>query len=435
MDFREHVDLNDMSPFQVIAVVLCIVGGIIAGFAILILPFTAPAIADSWNLPQDQLGVLLSASLLGMTVGAVSIAPAADRIGRRNILLISMSLITVGLLLSGFADDANTLGLARVITGLGIGGSLASYNTLIAEYSSNKRRDLAIGIFISGGGLAGILGGAVVAFFVARFDWSAAFLFGATVSALMTLSLVIWLPESVDYLLTRRPKNALGRINSLMGRLHLPAMDALPEAVGESQSCGSIWIILSGSHLLKTMLIWVSIFMVFTGFYFVTSWTPKLLVDAGWTLQQAIFANVAISLGGLASGFAFGYLSQAIGYRWTIRWVLAGTALFCLLFGLIGDELSLRFILPVALGLFLFGTLVSQYALLPRLYETTIRNTGSGWATGVGRLGGIAAPYVAGKMLASGWQGFDLYFVYAVAFAVSLVAVSLIWSAAARDED
>jgi benzoate transport len=428
MNYREQIDEMSMSPFQVTAVTLCIVGGIIAGFAILILPFTAPAIAESWNLPPDELGLLLSASLLGMTVGAVVIAPAADRVGRRNILLISMILITIGLLLSGFSKDANTLAVARVLTGLGIGGSLASYNTLIAEYASNRRRDLAIGIFISGGGLAGILGGAVVAFFVELYDWNAAFIFGAVVSALMTLSLAVWLPESVDYLLTRRPENALERINRLMRRMHLSPMESLPDTSADAGTGSNIRIILSRSYLLKTLLMWVSIFMVFTGFYFITSWTPKLLVDAGWTLRQAIFANVVISIGGLASGFGFGYLSHTIGYRSTIRWVLIGTALCFVLFGLAGDDLSLRFMLPLLIGVFLFATLISQYALLPRLYETTIRNTGTGWATGVGRLGAVAAPYIAGKMLAAGWQAFNLYFVYAISYLVSVAAVSLIWA-------
>lgn len=427
MNYREQIDQNDMSPFQVTAVVICILAGIVAGFAILILPFTAPAIAESWNLPPDRLGALLSASLVGMMLGAIVIAPFADRIGRRKVLLFSMTLVTLGLLYSGFAGDATRLMIARLMTGLGIGGSLASINTLIAEYCSNKWRDLAIGIYISGGALAGILGGALTAYLVAHFDWSAAFVFGGLVSGLMTLGLALWMPESVDYLLTRRPGNALERINKLLGKMHIAAMDALPNASEEAGEAGNIWIIFSRPYLLKSFLMWLSVFMVFTGFYFIMSWTPKLLVDAGWTLQQAIFATIVINIGGVLSGFGFGYLSPRIGYRWTIRGFLIFTCVFVLLFGWAGDDYSLRFVLPIFLGFFLFGTLTSQYSLLPRLYPTTIRNTGTGWATGIGRLGGMAAPYVAGQMLAAGWAGFDLYYVYAVTSLISLVAVSFIW--------
>jgi benzoate transport len=427
MNFREQIDHNDMSPFQVTAVVVCILAGIIVGFAILILPFTAPAIADSWSLPHDRLGTLLSASLAGMMIGAIVIAPFADRIGRRKTLLFSMTLITLGLLYSGYAGDANTLMIARLLTGLGVGGSAASINTLIAEYCSNKWRDLAIGIFISGGALSGILGGALTAYVVANYDWSAAFVFGAIVSALMTISLVIWLPESVDFLLTRRPDNALQRINKLLKKMRLAAIDTLPDVSNESGENESIWIIFSKPYLLKSVFMWISIFAVFTGFYFITSWTPKLLVDAGWTLQQAIFATVVIKVGGVFSGLGFGYMSQRIGYRQAIRGVLIFTCVFFVLFGLAGDDYSLRFMLPLFLGFFLFGTLITQYALLPRVYETSIRNTGTGWATGIGRFGAMAAPYIAGQMLAAGWDGMDLYFVYAVTYLVSLIAVSVIW--------
>lgn len=313
MNFRELIVQNDMPPLQVTAVVPCILGGITAGFESLVLPSTAPAMAASWSLPPDRLGTLFSASLLGRTPGAVVIAPAADGVRRKNVLLFSMSLITIELLFSGFANDAKTLMTARLIAGLGIGGSLASYNTLIVKHASNKRRDLAIGIFVSGGGLAGILGGAVIAFFVAHYDWSAAFVFGAGVTALMTLSLAIWLPESVDYLLTRRPRNTLQCINKLLGRMHLPAMQAVPEIAAEARTTGGIWTILSKSYLLKTILIWISIFMVFAGFCFIIGWTPKLLVDAGWTSPQVILANVVTSIGGLVLGFGIGFLSQSIG--------------------------------------------------------------------------------------------------------------------------
>ena len=251
-----------MSPFQVTTVSFCILAGLIAGFSILILPFTAPAISTGWGLSPDQLGTLLSASLFGMMMGALLIAPKADKTGRRTVILFSMTLITFGLFVSAFTRNVQTLMIARLITGLGIGGSLASINTLISEYCSIKRRDLAIGIFVSCGALSGILGGAVTAFFIVRFDWSAAFLFGASVSALTTISLALWLPESVHYLLGRRPDNALKRINELLEKMRIEPMDAMPEVATSSDKTHNFRIIFSAPYLVKTVLMWVSIVMV-----------------------------------------------------------------------------------------------------------------------------------------------------------------------------
>ena len=164
----------------------------VTGFSILILPFTSPAIAEYWQLPPDTLGTLLSASLVGMMLGALFIAPVADKLGRRGVLIVCMSLISAGLLLSALAAEKNMLMAARVVTGLGAGGSLAGFNTLVAEFSSNKWRDLGIGFLISIGSISGVLCGIVTAYFVANYDWRAAFVFGGLFAGFVTVGLAIW---------------------------------------------------------------------------------------------------------------------------------------------------------------------------------------------------------------------------------------------------
>jgi benzoate transport len=430
-DIRKLIDDGEMSTFQVVTIILCVFGNLVTGFAILILPFTSPAIAEYWQLPPDVLGTLLSASLLGMMVGALFIAPTADRVGRRGVLIFCMVLITAGLLFSAYATDANMLMIARVITGLGTGGSLAGFNTLVAEYSSNKWRDLGIGFLISVGSLSGVLGGAVTAYFVSSYDWQAAFAFGAVLAGLMTLGLVLRLPESVDYLLARRPTGALTHINKLLARMNLAGIEELPEVrQTDSGRPPGIRTLFSNTRIATSILSWVAMLSMLMGFYFVTSWTPKLLVDAGWTIQESIMGNILINAGGAFAGIGFGYASRYFGYRAAVCLALIFVSLLFVVFGFFGADQSLRFILAPTLGFFVYGAIVSQYALLPRIYEPAIRNTGTGWATGVGRLGAIAAPWLAGQMLAAGWDGMDLYFVFALTFLVSLAAVIGIWKLA-----
>ena len=425
---RQAIDQNPMSTFQVVAVTLCVVGNMVTGFSILILPFTSPAIAEYWQLPPDILGTLLSASLVGMMLGALFIAPMADKLGRRGVLIVCMSLITAGLLLSALAGDKNMLMAARVVTGLGAGGSLAGFNTLVAEYSSNKWRDLGIGFLISIGSISGVLGGIVTAYFVANYDWRAAFVFGGLFAGFVTVGLAMWLPESADYLLARRPGNALDRINSLLDRMRIPTVSQLPEVQQfDSGKPGGIGALFTRSRIAISVLSWIAMLAMLMGFYFITSWTPKILVDAGWTMQESIMANILINAGGAFAGIGFGYASRFLGYRSAIYLALLLVSLLFVVFGFFGSNPSFRFVLAPTLGFFVYGAIVSQYALLPRIYESAIRNTGTGWATGVGRLGAIAAPYLAGKMLAAGWDGMDLYFVFSLTFIVSLAAVIGIW--------
>lgn len=427
MDIKQLISERDMSGFQTVTVSLCILGNLVGGFAILILPFTSPAIAESWQLTHEELGTLFSASLLGMMLGSLFIAPVADKIGRRSIVIFSMTLISIGLLFSAFTTGGTSLMWARLFTGLGIGGSIASFNTMAHEYSSKKRHDLIIGLVVAIGGVSGIAGGVVTSYFITNYDWQAVFIFGGVFSAIITLTQFILLPESVDYLLVRRPEDALERINRLLTKMKYETISVLPEIDTSKVITSSTSMIFSNQYLLKTIFMWISILSMFMGFYFITSWTPKLLVDAGWTIQQSILANIIINAGGVVAGFGFGIISQYIGYRWAIRIVLLLSSGFFVLFGLFGTDWSFRFILPSLLGFFLYGSLIAQYALLPRIYETAIRNTGTGWAAGVGRLGAIAGPYFAGLLLASGWNGFNLYFLYAGCFILSMIAVSVIW--------
>jgi benzoate transport len=428
IEIRQTIDESQMSTFQIVTVILCVFGNLVTGFSILILPFTSPAIADYWQLSPDALGTLLSASLLGMMFGAMFIAPLADKLGRRRILIVCMSLITVGLLLSGLASDSNMLMAARVVTGLGAGGSLAGFNTLVAEYSSDKWRDLGIGFLISIGSISGVLGGAVTAYFVAHYEWRAAFVFGGLLAGIVMVGIEIRLPESVDYLLARRPDDALNRINKLLHKMGISILVDMPKIQQtDPGKVPGIRALFSRSSFAISLLSWVAMLAMLMGFYFITSWTPKILVDAGWTIQESIMANILINAGGALAGLGFGYASRFLGYRSAICLALILVTVLFVIFGFFGADQSFRFILAPTLGFFVYGAIVSQYALLPRIYEPAIRNTGTGWATGVGRLGAIAAPYLAGKMLAAGWDGMDLYFVFALTFLVSLAAVIGIW--------
>jgi len=431
--FREVIDHSDMENFQIRTVIICLIGSVITGLSILLLPFTAPAIAENWNLDPATLGTLLSSTLIGMTIGSFILGPIADVYGRRSVLIFCMLLMTIGFFYSAYAPDTASLMIARVITGLGIGGSLPCYNTLVAEYSSLKRRDLCIGLIVTSGALSGIIGGTASAYLIDAYDWRTAFK-AAGILALVTIPIiVIWLPESVDYLLTKRKSDTLNKINVLLKKMQHKTIDELPEVSKEKNDKQGFKVLLSKSLFLRTILMWISCLMVFTSFYFCTSWIPKLLVNEGWELSKAIYAMVLMNVGGLGSGVIFGVIATRFSYRVSIAFVLTGAIIMFILFGYLGSNQALIYVMPLLLGVFVFSTLTSQYALLPRLYEPSIRNTGTGWALAVGKLGAISGPYFAGVLLSRGWESFSLFYLFSLTYACALVIVLLIWRLERRD--
>jgi MFS family permease len=63
------------------------------------------------------------------------------------------------------------------------------------------------------------------------------------------------------------------------------------------------------------------------------------------------------------------------------------------------------------------------YAFAPATYPATVRTTGLGWAIGMGRIGAIVAPLMAGVLLDGGWQPPNLYYAFALPLVAAFLAV------------
>ena len=144
MSPQEIIDQQPMSRMQIVAVIMCICIFALDGFDVLAISFAAPGIAAEWNVDRAALGVILAMELIGMGVGSVILGNLADRIGRRPVSLVCLTIMSLGMFLAGTANDVTTLSAYRLLTGFGIGGMLATANAMVAEYSNIRRRNLAV---------------------------------------------------------------------------------------------------------------------------------------------------------------------------------------------------------------------------------------------------------------------------------------------------
>ena len=132
-----------MSRTQVGAVAITVILSALDGFDVLSVTFVAPAISRDWGIGKAALGVVLSSGLGGMALGSFLIAPLADTLGRRRLILVSLSLMAVGMALSATSSSLVQLAAWRVVTGLGIGACVAVINPIAAEFANARRRSLA----------------------------------------------------------------------------------------------------------------------------------------------------------------------------------------------------------------------------------------------------------------------------------------------------
>ncbi|WP_109514538.1 MFS transporter [Pseudomonas ovata] len=423
-----QMDEKPMVRFQWGVVALCFLINMLDGFDVLVMAFTAASVSAEWSLSGTRLGYLLSAGLVGMAIGSLFIAPWADRFGRRPLILLCVGVAGAGMVASSQAGSPLVLGAWRLLTGLGIGGILASSYVIAGEYANKRWRGLAISLQSTAYALGATLGGLIATQMIPALGWRSVFLCGGLVTLATLPVLWLWLPESLAFLLSRQPTGALARANRLLRAVKLAGIEYLPTIThSASPSLRTTFARLFSAPLLRsTLLIWAAFFLVMFGFYFVMSWTPRLLVAAGLSNQQGITGGVLLNVGGIFGTALVGLLAARFRLSRVLMVYLLINAVLVAGFVRFTDNLAVTFALVVLIGIFVNGCVAGLYALTPTIYAAGQRVTGLGWGIGIGRAGAIASPLVAGQLIDAHWQPADLYGLFGLAFVLAALIVGLL---------
>lgn len=400
-DPRDILAREPMGRLQVVAVALCILLLAIDGFDVLSISFAAPGIANEWGIDRAALGLVLSMELIGMGFGALFVGNIADRLGRRPTILSSLLLVSIGMALAATATSVTQLSVYRFATGIGIGGVLAATNAMVAEYANDKHRSMAVALMAGGYPLGAIIGGAIVSVLLAWFSWRSVFVFGAVVTAACIPVTWLLLPESISFLVEKRPDNALERINATLRRMGHAVIDALPERKASAPKSGVAKLFEPGLARI-TVLLTAAFFAHIMTFYFFVKWIPKLVVDMGYAPSLAGSVLVWFNVGGLLGAVLFGLLTHRFGLRALVTAALLASAVAVAGFGQ-GPADLLRLSITAAVGgFFTNAAVVGLYAMFAQSFPTPVRAGGTGFAIGFGRGGAALGPIAAGLLFAAG---------------------------------
>jgi benzoate transport len=422
-DLQRRVAEGPLTPFQLVAIGVCVCLNMLDGFDILAMSFAASGVKTDWGLADSLLGYLFSAGLVGMGIGSLTIAPWADRWGRRPIVLLSMSIAGLGMVGSAAASGFVPLLVLRVFTGIGIGGTIASVAVIVSEYAPHRWRSVALAIYATGYSIGATIGGTLTAFAVERFGWRSAFAIGGLLSLLLVP--VAWrcLPESLEFLMTRRPPSALRRVNDLLLAMGQAVVNVLPDrppgGLGTPRALTPLALLVTRT----TVLAWFVFFCTMAGFYFIMSWTPRLLTAAGLATNQGLTGGIMLNLGGIAGCALYAWAASRANARWLLTVALVATAMLIGAFGLAISNLNVALWTALLLGMIANSAMAGLYAVGPTLYPTAVRATGMGSAIGIGRLGAILAPILSGALLDRGWTPAHLYGLFAIPYVLAALAM------------
>jgi len=394
--------INDtpMGARQWIVIILMVLLNALDGFDVLSSAFAAPGITAEWGIERAELGIVLSAELVGMGFGSVLLGGAADKFGRKLTMLGCLVLMAFGMWLAGHAHAVPPMVGFRFLTGIGIGGMLAATNAVTAESSSNSSRKFAIGLYVAGYPLGAIIGGVAASeWLLPAYGWRGVFDFGAIVTACLIPVLWLVVPETAAF---RASKDDLDGVNKTLTAYGKAPVASLP-ASDASATKPKVTDILSNPKLRPVTLLLAFGYMFHTiTFYYILKFAVQIVADypPGYPPSEAATVLTWANVGGFFGSMLFGFVMARLGIKWPTALMLLIGSVAVAAFGLGHDTLSGWQWATIVTGFFTNAAISGYYAAFARGFPAYARATGTGFVLGIGRLGAAGSPIIAGALFA-----------------------------------
>jgi len=379
--------------------VLILISLIVEGFDLQAANFAAPSIVEDFGIDRAEIGPLLSASLIGVLVGALTIGPLGDRFGRRTILISCCLAYGALSLIAALAVNLPQLIALRFLIGIGLGAVLPNALALAGELAPRRLLATATGLVGIGITFGGVVAGAVAAHYLPTHGWPALFVTGGILPIAIALLLWLALPES-------------------------PAFKA--GIIARKGSAG-VRAVLAPEFRGRTFAIWLIFALVLMVIYLLSGWIPLLIKDQGYSMAEASWIATMIHAGGVAGGVCASLLLGRA--QWKIVAIFAGLAALSLALLAIHDwGMGMLITLLLLVGFFSTGTQNGLNGSASATYPAAIRVSGLGWALGLGRVGSILGPLAGSLAILLGLTAARHFFVIAL-LPLVLAALLALWLA------
>ena len=362
-----------------LTVLICFLIAVIEGIDIQAAGVAAAGIKEYFSLDASQLGLFFSAGILGLLPGALIGGRYADRIGRKKVLIASVTIFAFFTLCTVWVNSFYSLLLVRFLAGAGLGAAMPNLIALASESVSVKNRGRAVGLMYCGMPVGAIIVSLLAAQLASSdmaSSWKTIFYVGSLVPLIVVPLMIKFLPESREFLKAQKEAKSTDKALSykdLFSREYAP----------------------------RTLLLWVSYFFTLMVVYIMLSWLPSLFTELGFTRKDGSMAMVYFQIGAAIGTVTLGMLID----RWNKAYViiLMYVGILIGLFSLNGaSTLNMMFVAAAIMGTFTIGGQGVLYAFGSFVYPTHLRGQGVGAASAVGRIGAMLGPAIAGQLLAMG---------------------------------
>lgn len=398
---NQIIDDSPMSLGQWVVILVCGFVMLLDGYDVISISLAASSLASEWSLTKAQLGLILPLEFLGMALGAIFMGSFSDRFGRKRVLLLCLLIISIGMAFSSIANSMAFMGISRVFTGIGIGGSIAGGTAISSEFSNLKNRALAV-ILVAGGYTLGIfVAGKVGGQILTSYDWRMVFKLGAFLS-FFSVPVIYWLiPDSLNQLARKDTEKSRSKISKILSRFGHDKNFTI-EQTANSTTTVTTKELFTGSSSRKTVLLTIFYLGQIFTYYFFVKWMPPEVVDMGFSKQQSGDVLATTSLFGLIGTFAMAGFSRLISLKTLMIIALLGAGASVAAFPFFAGSIQSLHIVSAIAGFWLFAVISGAYGIFALSFHNRILASGTGLVIGLGRGGAIAGPWIAGILFTAG---------------------------------
>jgi len=413
LDVGSLIETRPIGRAQWTVIALCALVAMLDGLDLQSIGLAAPAMIGALHIAPHVFGFVFSAALAGLALGAFLLGPLADRVGRKRVLVASAFCFGVFTLATAYVGDLSQLLMVRFMAGFGLGGAMPSFISLASEYVPKARRASIVSLLWAGFPLGGVIGGLLGSRIIPAYGWQSIFLVGGVLPIILAIVLAGVLPESAAFMVAaRKPGERIGRtLRRIFPDLSIAA-DTRFEFAREVVPDATVAELFRSGRASGTLLLWVSFFFAFMILVTNSAWTPILLRRAGIAAEQSALALALFNFGSLFGSAAAGMLLHRFGVLRVLAPTLALGALAYVMVGRSAPSFDAILFAQGSFGLLMGCASSGLIALSAIYYPITIRSTGVGWATAIGRLGSVTGPLVVGQMVGAQW---DVPTIFAVA--------------------
>ena len=425
VDIGSVVDKAKFTSFHFNVVAWCLLIILFDGYDLAINGVVLPLLMQEWGLSAVQAGMLASTALAGMMFGAMFFGSLADKIGRKKVIMICIVLFSGLTFAGGFASNPTEFAILRFFAGLGIGGVMPNLVALTSEYAPQKMRSTLVTTMFSGYAVGGVMAALLGSWFTPNFGWQIMFFIAGIPLFLLPL---IWkfLPESLAFIVKENKQEEARRIACRLAPdlsvnekmiFTLPKVD-IPEAANVAS-------LFRRGRTTNTLLFWLAFFTCLLTMYALSSWLPKLMMAAGYSMDNSLMFMMVMNIGAVVGIIGGGILADRFHLKPVLMCLGMLGGIVMSLMGFQSNQFLL-YILVFLAGAASIGSQMLLYSYVAQYYPLAIRSTGIGWSSAIGRMGAIVGPILIGSLLGMSLPAYINFIVVGIPVLITAIAVALI---------